>query len=501
MDATYQHRTPGGLLATLSFAAALLGTASHGHAGTLYAAGQVFGEVYTIDTTTGVATLVGTPGVTNMHCIAFDDEGVLHGLEADFLGTYLWELDPDADTATFIGSTGSTSIEGGMTYDPSTDLFYSKWQVGTGSTSELITIDPVTGLGTVIGSMGVSDLADINGLTFLPDGTLLAFDGAFPGPSSLLHEVDPSTGVTTEIGPTGEVPNSGVGGLAYDPDTEMLYMSNAVELWSIDPTTGEGTLIGPHGIVDLVVGLSVLPDPEPSCLIGLDLTSTLFDVDPESGYGTNARVLGEAKFGGLARSGAGELYGMRAAPIPELYSIDQPSGVATLIGPLGILHSEGGLDFDPGSGELFGVGGVSELFTIDTTTGAATIVGPLVDELGDPIDPSAVAFDDAGNLFVLKAASAPPEIYQVDPTDATVLDRVPLPGLPLDFFGGMDFDDSTGFLYLSYGGVLYRANPYTGATIPLGPTPARSALEVIGPCDPPRRRIRKRRQIVFPWSG
>ena len=89
-------------------------------------------------------------------------------------------------------------------------------------------------------------------------------------------------------------------------------------------------------------------------------------------------------------------------------------------------------------------------------------------------------------------AAAPPEIYRVDPADGSVLARVPLPGLPLADDGGMGFDDSTGLLYLSYGSFLYVANPTTGASIPLGPTPARTALEVIGPCDPPPPRFRPR---------
>ncbi len=483
---------------SLLLIAALLATASTGRAGTLYAIGQVLDEVYVIDTTTGSASLVGVlPPIEPMCGIAFDDAGVLHGTTWSSVDDMeLWQLDPWAATAVMVGVSAGPSLEGSLAYDPATDRFYAVRQEWGTTTQELIWIDPDTGVATLVGFLGLGLQTDISGLTFLPDGTLVAYDPRGSLPSRLL-EIDKTTAAVTVIGDIGDVDSgSSQGGLAYDADTDTLYMSNTAELWSIDPATGAGTLIGPHGIVDQIDGLSVLPDP---CLIGIDLTSTLFDIDPVSGAGTTPRFLGESKFGGLAMNEFGELFGTRTAPIPELYSIDPSTGTATLIGPLGILHEEGGLDFDPGSGELFGVGGVSELFQIDTTTGAATIVGTLEDEFGDPIDPSAMAFDDVGTLFVLKAASVPPEIYQVDPVDGTVLARVPLPGLPLAFHGGMDFEDTTGELFLSYGSVLYRANPYTGATILMGPTPAMSALEVTGACDLPIRARRSRPPRVWIW--
>ena len=496
------------LAPALALAAALALLAQPASAGELYAVSQVFDEVYVVDTTTGAVTLIsGVPPGDNLSGIDFDTTGDLFGIDAFWSDRRFWSIDEDGGSATLIGGTGYDDVNKALAHDPTTGLFYSNRTWGAGAFNELVTIDPATGVATAVGPL-TGDLPNPSGfagMTFLPDGTLLGYDPCNTG-TSFLYSIDTSTAIATLIGEIGSV-SSIHGGLAYDPDTDTLYMSSATELWTVDPTTGVGTLIGPHvGIGgDLINGLAVLPDPEQPCMLGLDLTSTLWDIDSLTGAGTNPRFLGESKFGGLAMSTAGELFGIRAAPIPELYSIDQTSGFATLIGPLGILHSEGGLDFQPSTGELFGVGGTSDLFQVDTTTGAATLVGPLVDELGDPIDPSAMAFDDTGTLFVLKAASVPPEIYQVDPSDGTVLDRVPLPGLPLAFIGGMDFDDSTGFLHLVYGDLLYRANPYTGATVLAGPTPLlMSALEVIGPCDPPPPLPFPRRRARGPlgsWGG
>lgn len=465
----------------------LLALAHSAPAGELYAVSQVLDQVYVIDTTTGAATLVtDIPPADNVMGITFDASGAMWGVDGFWSESRFWSIDKDAGSASLIGGTGSDTVNGALAQDPTTGLFYSG--MGDGPDRQLITIDPATGLATVVGDIaGLPPFTGFAGMTFLPDGTLLGYCPSWTG-DCFLYSIDTSTAVATEIGEITDSTFSLFGGLAYDPETDTLYLSMAVELWTVDPTTGVGTLVGPHDGIggDLINGLAVLPDPVQPCLLALDLTSILWDIDPWTGAGTNPRFLGDSKFGGLAMSTAGELFGMRAAPIPELYSIDQASGAATLIGPLGILHSEGGLDFHPSTGELFGVGGTSDLFQIDTTSGAATLVGPLVDELANPIDPSAMAFDDAGTLFVLKASSAPPEIYQVDPTDGTVLARVPLPGLPMSAFGGMDFDDSTGLLHLAYGDVLYEANPYTGSTVAGGATPLLlSALEVAGPCEPP----------------
>jgi DNA-binding beta-propeller fold protein YncE len=126
-------------------------------------------------------------------------------------------------------------------------------------------------------------------------GTLYGFSDVF----NQVYAIDTATGLATVIG-GGDIGDillsSGVGGLAYDPDTDTLYMSNAAELWTIDPTTGLGTVIGPHGLPDLITGITVRPDP---CMVGLDLTSRLYDIDPGSGAGSNTRVMSETKFGGL----------------------------------------------------------------------------------------------------------------------------------------------------------------------------------------------------------
>ena len=96
-----------------------------------------------------------------------------------------------------------------------------------------------------------------------------------------------------------------------------------------------------------------------------------------------------------------------------------------------------------------------------------------------------MAFDAAGTLWTLKTETAP-ELYRLDPSDASVLEMVPVSGFPPGItLGGMEFDDATDTLYVVMDGVLAIVDPTTGASTVIGPTPVEQALEVIGPCGPP----------------
>lgn len=463
-------------------AAMLLLGALRAQAAVLYGVDFSVSELYTIDVTTGAATLVAPTGLTGLAGIAFDDDGTLYAIDVDFGSTTLFIIHTTTGTTTAVGVTGETAGEGGLVYDPASARLYSKANPisGGGPTLELIRINPATGAATVVGNMGLTTVeSDVSGLALLGGDDLLAFD-----PQSALTDrmlsIDKVTGAATEIGPTTTPPGSSVGGVALDPGANIYYVSDGVQLLTVNPTTGAATVIGPHG--EWISGLSF--GPASSCMIGLDETSTLYDIQAADGSGSNARGTGAPVLGGLARSPAGTLYATRSTVNAALYTLDIATGTASVVGSLGIEQKEGGLDFHPVSGVLYGVNGdaTGELFTIDTTTGAASLIGSVEDEVGNFIDASALAFNAAGTLYVLKTVTAP-ELYRVDPSDASVLEMVPIPGFPPGLtVGGMEFDDVSGSLYVSMGGQLVVVDPTTGGSTVLGPTPATSALEVVGPC-------------------
>jgi hypothetical protein len=463
--------------------AVLASFAAPASAEVLYGVDFSASELYTIDTSTGAASLVASTGFSGMAGIAFDDDGTLYAIDVDFGSTTLFTIHPATGVTTAIGTTGQTGGEGALVYDTISGQLYSKANPisGGGPTVELIRINPATGLATVIGNMGFTMVeSDPSGFEWLPDGSLLAFD-----PRSALADrmltIDKTTGLATEIGPTGTAPGiSSVGGVARDPDSGIYYMSDGVELHTVDSGTGAAAAIGPHGQV--ISGLSF--GPELACMVGLDETSTLYDVNGDDGSGTNARATGVVDLGSLALSSGGTLYATRSTGNAFLYTVDIATGSATAVGALGIQQIEGGLDFHPGTGVLYGVNGdgASELFTINTTTGAATLVGPVEDEVGNPVDASALAFDAAGALYALKTGTAP-ELYRLDPSDANVLEMLPIPGFPAGIdVAGMEFDDASGALYVALDGDLVVVNPVTGGSTVLGATPVTSALEIVTAC-------------------
>ena len=352
-------------------------------------------------------------------------------------------------------------------------------------TLELISIAPTTGVASTIGNMGLNIEADVSGMAPLSATTLLAYDSQSALDDRMLS-INKATGVATVIGPTGMTVLSSIGGLDLDPDSGTYYVSNGLSLFTVDSGTGAATLIGPHGVP--IAGIAF--GPAVACMIGLDLTSSLYDISAADGSGSNVRLSTQGQLGGLALAADGTLYATRISGNGELYTLDIVTGAATLVGATTIGVGEGGLDFHPSSGELYAangsIGAISgQLYTINTSTGFATPIGQILDEFLNPIDSSALAFDSLGNLYVLKTGTVP-ELYEVDPTDASVISMVPITGFPPGLtLGGMEFDDISDTLYVAMNGVLAEVDPATGASTILGPTPATSALEVVAFCSEP----------------
>jgi hypothetical protein len=139
--------------------------------------------------------------------------------------------------------------------------------------------------------------------------------------------------------------------------------------------------------------------------------ASLWDIDLVTGVASNQR---NGSFGeqavGLTRLGNGAFYGLGIGG--TLYTIEPVTAAVTTVGALGIYPPEGGIDFDPTSGLLYGInsttGSARGLYSIDPGTGAATDIGDV--QLGDL---SAVAFDAFGTLWILDTIND--ELLTVDP--------------------------------------------------------------------------------------
>ena len=177
---------------------------------------------------------------------------------------------------------------------------------------------------------------------------------------------------------------------------------------------------------------------------------------------------------GIDFSPGGTLYGLRVGTggtDAMLYSINPASGAATPIGTgLGIsggFFFEGDLAFDPTTGTLYGLARLVtpdiQLFSINTTTGSGTIIGGFDASFRDP---SGMAFDSAGNLWVLNTQASTNSLLQLNKTTGAVLSDIGLieSGNPYNFLdgnAGMDFDPTSNTMFVATS-VLWSLDTATG---------------------------------------
>jgi len=175
----------------------VVGLAFDPNTDTLYGVDSTFDTLLVIDTSTGAATPVGSLGFAMVSALAFDPlTGTLYG--SDTMNDRLLTIDTATGAGAVIGSYGfpqpNQNVDG-LAIDPATGTLYGVRAPKTaGNPYKLVTIDTSTGLGTVVGDTGMTNVL---GLDFAGAAGLL---GA-KGPGNLLVEIDTSTGDGTVVGP------------------------------------------------------------------------------------------------------------------------------------------------------------------------------------------------------------------------------------------------------------------------------------------------------------
>jgi len=167
------------------------------------------------------------------------------------------------DPATGVGTAGPTlSITDSITsiaFDPVTGVLYGNTTVGFGAgVDELYSIDPTTGVATLIGAIGYGN---VYALGFDQSGVLFGISDS----TDELIRINTGTGSGTLVGSTGL-------SLAFDlasrPEDGVMFVadSGTLSLYTIDTTTGLTTAVGSYGSATNVVGLAFSPVPEPATL-------------------------------------------------------------------------------------------------------------------------------------------------------------------------------------------------------------------------------------------
>jgi hypothetical protein len=127
---------------------------------TLY--GGSNGNIYTIDTATGNASLLSNTGITSFANLGYDStNNVMYMTSSSTDSSYT--LDLDFGIATLLGPLNGPTNPNGLAYVPEDDALY----LVCNSTDTLYTLDRTTGAAVAIGSTGSGNLL---GLVWIPEG-------------------------------------------------------------------------------------------------------------------------------------------------------------------------------------------------------------------------------------------------------------------------------------------------------------------------------------------
>lgn len=227
-------------------------------AGTLYGlSSSTPGTIYTIDQVTGAATaLVNLSGADSTSLVGLSYYGGnFYATDVYVHGVFTFgTINPVTGAYTVINNQGGSANWHSLALNESNGLFYTV-NLDSGG-YDLLTVTPGGAIST-IGPTG----QNIRGLAF-DNGVLYAVD------SSNLYTIDPLTGSSTLVGSLGFA--SGYIDLAYDPDAGTLYLnegSSNYSLYTVNTTTGAATLIGPNGVSgNGIDGITYVTTPEPGTL-------------------------------------------------------------------------------------------------------------------------------------------------------------------------------------------------------------------------------------------
>jgi len=194
--------------------------------------------LYRIDPSTFVVTTVGKfnsgDSITDL---ALTPSGDLYAISF----TELYKVDKSTGAATPIKTLSGTGNDG-MTFLPNGNL------IAGDSAGDLTLINPSTGSISTIGNFG-SGLKMAGDMVAVKNGTTYGTSSAAAGgadatSNNVLMQVDVATGHATAIGPTG---HANVWGVAY-ANGHVIGFDTAGEILQIDPATGASTVLAQKSI-------------------------------------------------------------------------------------------------------------------------------------------------------------------------------------------------------------------------------------------------------------
>ncbi len=205
-----------------------------------------------LDITTGTKVVIGNNDDIYLG-LAFNSNGtILYGIVTGSNGdvTRLVTINPATGVNTLIGSNGValttiTNLANGQLY-------------GVDFEDDLYQIDPNTGAATLVGATGLPALSTFDN-SLASDGTTLYYTLDTNGGDSTLYTLSLTTGVATAIGSTG---TSGINGSVFaasSAGTGQLYgFSTSGNTYVINLSTGAATELNSNGITDYFGGVGIV---------------------------------------------------------------------------------------------------------------------------------------------------------------------------------------------------------------------------------------------------
>ncbi len=259
----------GALLAGAALHSAKADTILYGSTGGDNASGG--GLLYQINVTTQVVSFIGNTGFDRLGGIAFNSVGVLYGVSGgSALQSTLMTIDPTTGVATVIGlvSDPNANIDG-LRFNSQGVLYGTAYNPSL-SGGVLYTIDPSNAnILTSLNLMG-SGNSFCAGIAFDGAGNLYGSRGNSNGHTEDLDLINQGTGAMTPIGGMDAV----ISDIVFYPDGTLYASSPNGDLYSINPMTGGKTLLFNTGITQFSGLAAAVPEPSVTVLFGIAALSS-----------------------------------------------------------------------------------------------------------------------------------------------------------------------------------------------------------------------------------
>ncbi len=245
--------------------------------------------VVRIDPATGVGSVLGVSGFPAMNALAENRAGILYSAvdNPPVSPPHLITINPVTGAGTMVATLNFGTVlpdVRGLAFSGADVLFAinNTGPIGGANPDDLFRVDVATGMGTLIGATGRNGVQSI---TFSSSGILYGWDvGGMGLPGLGLITIDPATGLATDVNPTVGDGGLFMQGITFAPDGRLFGVSAAAAtvmpdtLFAIDAGTGMVSPIGSGGYTD-VRGIAfvggAIPEPSATVLFGLGTVGLL----------------------------------------------------------------------------------------------------------------------------------------------------------------------------------------------------------------------------------